>query len=226
MSVRLTVYFLLPFRMKKSTLGLIGGASALAVGAPLLLPLMAYAATASSASSAKTARPAPTQACVQAMAAQDADFLAHIDAMIAAQKAATQAHKDALTAAAALTDDAQRQAAVQKANQAFRTAMDAVRKDDKTAADAVRAACGAAGKGGMMEGMHGPNGKMRGPGMDNLAQKLGLTDAQLKEELKAGKTLQQIAQEKGVTLPAPTAKGGMMRWGHQKNASSSSVSAQ
>lgn len=169
--------------MKKSTLGILGGASLLAVGAPLLLPLMAYAATASSSSSVKArtmTRPVPTQACVQALAGKDADFLAHIDARIAAQKAATQTHKDALTAAAALTDDTQRQAAVQAADKAFRTAMDAAMASDKTAMDAVAAACGKTmggpGPMGMMgaKGMGGPgrgHAMMQGKGMMHWGKK-------------------------------------------------------
>jgi hypothetical protein len=73
-------------------------------------------------------RTPPTQAQVQDMIKRDDTFLQNIDAMTAAHKTAMQAHKAALTAAAAITDDAQREAAVKKANDDLRTAMQAAAK--------------------------------------------------------------------------------------------------
>jgi hypothetical protein len=220
---------------KKFLLGFATGAATLAVAVPLLAQVSSAADDSSVAS-----KPGMTQACVQALAARDAAVLSGIDAMNAARKAAIQARQTALTAAAALTDEAARKAAVQKANQDFQAAMQAARKSNtaqQTAMDAVKTACGR-GRGLMDDdGMGGPGprgngpmigkGEMRAPHMQGLAKKLGMTEDELQAALKSGKTIEQLAQEKGVTLPPPPAGGkhgdrGMMR-GWKKGTSSSSA---
>jgi len=165
-----TVISLPLFSMKKFTTGVIVGISSVAVAIPVLAQLASAASgdTSSAASSFAKTRPVPTQACIEAMAAQDTNFLAHIDATIAAQKAATQAHKDALLAAASITDNTERAAALKKANEDFRTAMKNAmgsQADIKASMDALKAACGNGmgfgGPGMMMFG--GPVGsEMRG----------------------------------------------------------------
>jgi hypothetical protein len=94
------------------------------------------------------------------MAGKDDAFLSTVDAMIDAQKTATQAHKAALVLAAGNSDDAQRAAAVKKADSDFHTAMQAEMSSQsasqKSAMDALKTAC--AGSMGMRDGM------MRGPG--------------------------------------------------------------
>lgn len=132
-------------------------------------------------------RPAPSQACVQALVEKDTKFLASIDAMTAAHKAAVQAHKDALTAAAALTDDTQRKTAVDAAHQAFREAMKATmdaQGDHKAEMEALKAACGDSlgfghhfggpmirGKGPMKGGFHmNQDGQGRGPRTDVISE--------------------------------------------------------
>lgn len=205
---------------KSFTYGAVAGISSIALAIPLLAQISSAASTGSSATTTTpgVTRPAPSQACVQALAAKDASFLSTIDAMIAAQKTATQTHEDALTAAAAITDDTQRAAAVKAADQAYRTAMQTAMQtqmtNGKTQMDALKTACGNA-EGGMsglgfgsgpMDGWnHGPmKGSMRGGMMNStaLATKLGITADQLKTELQSGKTIQDIAKEHGVTLPA------------------------
>ena len=50
--------------------------------------------------------------------------------------------------------------------------------------------------------------RVYGPGMrmENLTEKLGMTEAELKTALEGGKTIQEIATEKGVELPEPKLK--------------------
>ncbi len=203
--------------MKKFTLGMIAGASSLAIAVPLIAQFASAASSTGSSSNARTL-PIPTQACVQALAGLDDARLSSMDAMMAAEKQALKAQRDALAAAASIADDTKRQAAVQQANQDFRTAMQAMEQSDamKSAMDTVKSACGNAGFGmggmgmGMFGGMMGHGPREGAP--ENLAQKLGMTTDELKAELQSGKTPEQIAQEHGITLPA---KGGMMRGGHR-----------
>ncbi len=147
--------------MKKFTLGVATGMTSLAIAIPLLAQ-GSLAASSSAATGRTTAanRPVASQACIQAMAQKDDLFLSHIDAKTAAQKTATQAHKTALTAAAGIADDTQRKDALKKAEDDFRTAMQAVMDANKTDTTAlmqtIRTACGNANGMGMGMGMHGP----------------------------------------------------------------------
>ncbi len=128
-------------------------------GAVVLSALSLALAQSSSTPSSADTRPTPSQACVEALAGMDAAMLEDIDAMTTTHKTALQAHKDALTAAAAITDDAQRQDAVKKANEDIRMAMKTFMESHKDAhqapMDAVKSACGDMGPRGMKM-MHGP----------------------------------------------------------------------
>jgi hypothetical protein len=54
----------------------------------------------------------------------------------------------------------------------------------------------------------------RGPGVAELAEKLGMTEDELKEAMKDGEDLRALAEEKGVGFPFPPAGG----WrGHMKS---------
>ncbi len=223
--------------MKKSFLiGATAGATSLAIAVPLLAQMVSAASgTATTTADVLKTRPVPSQACVQAMADQDGKFLANVDAMIAAQKAATKAHHDALVAAAAITDDTARGEAIKAAQEALRTAMDAAFKaDDKKAdMDAMKTACGDSFRffggpgmgGGMKFKMH-----MKGPMGGKLAEKLGMTETELKAAIDSGKTIEQIATEKGVTLPARPEghrnMKGMMRFMHDDDGETNDDSAQ
>lgn len=182
--------------------GTITGVSALALAVPVFAQVSSGA---SSASTTSTDLPAPSQACILALAEADAKMLATIDAMTAAHKAATQARMEALKSAAAIADDAQRRAAVQKANEDMRAAMEAVRPagaDETNPMAAVKEECG-----DTLHGLGGPMFMMKmggrghhGPEM--LAEKLGMTADELKAALDSGKTIEQIAEENGIELPA------------------------
>ncbi len=206
--------------MKTFTTGAIAGASSLLLAVPLLAQMAGAASdtTSSTAADALADRPVPSQECVKTMADHEGTMLAGLDTHIAAHKAALTAHHDALAAAATIVDDTARKNAIQKANEAMRTAMEAARPDDatmKAQMEAMHKACGdefhfgmAMGAPGMMMKFDGgPGGRGHGPRMENLAEKLGMTDDELKAALEAGKTIPQIAEEKGVDLPEPPIHG-------------------
>ncbi|MDD5041571.1 MAG: hypothetical protein PHX87_03960 [Candidatus Peribacteraceae bacterium] len=128
--------------MKKYMFGTIVGISSL-----ILIPILATAASsASGESKTPRQRPVPSQACLQAQVAEQDLMLSTFDATFDARKVAMQAHRDALAAAASISDETQRQAALQQANEDFRTAMKAMMPEDstqmQTAREAVRDACG------------------------------------------------------------------------------------
>lgn len=163
--------------MKKSfVFGVVAGVSALAIA----VPLVAQISSAQSVSSGNASlRSTPSVACVQAMADAEGVRLAAMDAMHQAHKAALQVHSAALQTAAAITDDAQRQEAIGKANEDLRTAMQAARDargDPKEQRDALQAACGNAGFRGLGVGMGGGFMGMKGPrgmGMHGKGGKMG-----------------------------------------------------
>ncbi len=147
----------------------------------LAVPLIVQVSSAASGQSSgvggmfgKREMPAPSQACVQALAGKDTAMLGTMDAMMAKHKIAMTAHRDALVLAADIQDETQRQAAVKKANDDMHTAMKADREAGetetmKTAMEAVKTACGNMGGRGMMGGgkgfmgMKGPHRGPRGP---------------------------------------------------------------
>lgn len=195
----------------KFTLGVIAGMSSLSLAVPVLAQVAGAqmadeaAVQTSSAPDAggnaffkKFRAPDLTQAGVQSMIDHDTAFLANIDAAIAVQKSAIQARVSALTAAASITDDTQRQDAVKAAQDAFRASIEAAITAHPDLKAALR--------------FDGPEfRKHGGPGHGgfDLAAKLGMTGDELKAELDAGKTIEDIAAEKGVTLPARPERGGM-----------------
>lgn len=229
--------------MKKSFIaGAAAGASSLAVAIPLLAQMAGAQSASSAATDVLKTRPVPSQACVQALATRDASALAQIDTHVAAHKSALQARQSALSAAASITDDTARQEAVKAAHEAFRTAMEASMgsKEDRQAdMEALKTACGDAFRGLGGPGMMGKD--MGGPGMKgghhggksimklDLGEKLGMTAEELKAELDAGKTIEDIAAEKGVELPARPEgmmRGGMMGFGRDHQGTSSETTEQ
>ncbi len=136
-----------------------------------------------------------TQEDIQQMIARDDAFLANIDDLIASRKAATQTHRAALAAAASITDETERQEAVQKAHEDMRAAMEAY----------MAAHPGLKEMGMMMHvgrGRGRGHGHMRGPGPEKLAETLGMTEEELRAAFDSGKTIEEIATEKGIELPA------------------------
>lgn len=189
---------------KKFMLGALSGVSALAIG----FPVLAQVAGAQTVSGTDVpafenrlfVRPALTDEQLQKMIARDQAVLDNLDELASSILSATQAHKDALTAALTIADEDARKEAVRDAEEARRESMKAFMEANPDL------------KGAMPFG--GPHG--RGPGPEMLAEKLGMTADELKAELDSGKTIEQIAEEKGVDLPARPmgghrgAMGGML----------------
>lgn len=199
--------------MNKFSMGAVAGAASLLVAVPLLAQFAG--AQSATSSSATGARVTPTQACVQAMADLASAHLDEFDNESSSRKAALEKKANALKAAAGIADDTEREAALKALHedrQAPPTPSDAVTK----AMDAVKTACGdtmmfRGGFGGPM--MHGGMFHMKA----NIAGKLGMTEDELKAAIAGGKTIEQIAQEKGVTLPARPQGMHGMRFGWDKS---------
>ncbi|MDD5055113.1 MAG: hypothetical protein PHZ00_02480 [Candidatus Peribacteraceae bacterium] len=200
--------------MKKSALfGTLAGGIAIAVAVPFVTQFASAQSSSVSSVSPRT-RPVPSQACVQSMASAGDTSLSFFDQMNAARKTAVTARSAALKAAAALTDDTARQTAVTKAGEDFRIAMQTAMETKSTAMksshDAMQTACGDSrgfglmmGKGGRgMMGKGQGQGLGKGPNLEMMAATLGITVDQLTSEIAGGKTIEQIAKEHGVTLPA------------------------
>lgn len=191
------------------TLGAVSGVTALAIGFPIAAQF-AGAQSSADTGSAMTDRPGMQQRAplsqddVQEMVDRDNAILLHVDDYVSIVKGAVQNHRIALQAAADIEDETERNDAVRAANEAMRTEIHDAVEADADLKDAMPM--------GMMMGMggRGPGGP-GGPGgkgphgfpPEMLAEKLGMTADELKAELDAGKTIQQIAEEKGVDLPAP-----------------------
>lgn len=194
----------------KFLLGAVSGVTALAVGFPILAQVAGAQTTTASSQPVmedrwSAERPALDADALQEMIDRDQALLDNVDEMVMALKSATQAHKDALTSALSIADEDARADAVRAANEARRSAMEAAIEANPDLKGVLP--FGPGGRGG-----HG--GMMRGHGPEKLAETLGLTADELKTQLDAGKTIEEIAAEKGVTLPErPAFGGGMMRHG-------------
>lgn len=215
-----TIYFF-PHPSMKNHRFLLGAASGMTALA-LAVPALAQVAGAQGAPSADTApqdkttmaqrmRGSLTADQIKEMAAHDDAFLANVDGAVSVLKAATQAHRDALNAAATIGDETTRQEAVQKANETYRTAIESAIAANPDLKEGFRFGP----MGGHGFGMKG--GMRHGPG--DLAKKLGMTGDELKAALDAGKTIEEIAQEKGIELPARP-EGGRGMFGGQKSSDS------
>jgi len=180
----------------KFTLGIVSGMSILALAVPLLAQ---GSSAAFSGTTTGTDRLAMKQENITDRIARDDAFLANVDAMVSIQKSATQTHRNALTAAAALTDETAQQEAVRAADEAYRTTIQDAMKANPDLKSAMMPFGG--------RGHGGPGGMGRGPDTEDLASKLGMTETELKAALEGGKTIQEIATEKGVTLPTPPKDG-------------------
>ncbi len=165
--------------MKSFTKGFAAGATALAVG----VPLMAQVALAASAGNEPSAippgeeRPAPSQPCTEAMAHLASAHVDVFDEMSKVRKEKMIAHRDALVAASQIADDAQRAQALKDAHEAMRPSGDKeIPAAVQTAMDEVRTACGNMMKfkgrrGGPMGGHGGPfMMKMKGEEADGARE--------------------------------------------------------
>ena len=193
--------------MNKFTLGVIAGISTLTLAVPAIAQISSAASVVSSAVTEAPFknRPPLTQQQVQDIITKTDSFLANIDAFTTVQKGAAQTLKTALTAAPSITDETERNAAVKKAMQDGHTTI-------QSALTAHPELKGAMHPFGGPKGMRG-HGMGHGPKAAKLAEKLGMTEAELKAAFDSGKTIEEIATEKGITLPSRPAfmgKHGMM----------------
>lgn len=201
--------------MKKSfTLGAVSGITALAIGFPLAAQFAGAEESSSSAKSTDRAafhQKAPlSQEDVEAMIEHDNQFLLHIDAFVAIQKEATQNHRIALQAAADIVDETERNDAVKAAHDAMRQEIEEAIEADPELKDLKMMRMGHGGPGGHGKGPHGP-------GPEKLLEELGMTPEEFKAALDSGKTIDEIAEERGITLPPRPPRG--MGWGAPRDAS-------
>ncbi len=191
----------------KFALGAIAGMSTLALAVPAIAQIAGAQTAASSSATgvsdtATIFRPAPKQMTVEELIARDDAFLANIDTFVALQKSAMMTHRAALAAAASITDTTEQRAAVRAAHEAMRTTIQGAIAANPDFQFMMKPFGGHGGRGGH----HGH----KGPKMMLLAEKLGMTEAELKAAIDGGKTIEQIAAEKGITLPAHPAFGEKM----------------
>ncbi len=185
---------------KTFTYGALTGIAGLALAVPVLAQVPASSSADTSSIPETIERFAPralTQAQVRQMADRDQTVLDNIDAMTSILKTDLQEKKTALSAAASIVDDDARNEAVKAAHDAFRAAMESAVEANPDL------------KGMMLfGGGHGMRGGPDGHMKINLAEKLGMTETELKAAVDSGKTIEEIAAEKGVTLPArPEGRG-------------------
>ncbi len=151
--------------MKSFTKGFAAGATALAVGVPLMAQMALAASADQAVSQAADAqdRPSPSQPCTEAMAHLASAHVDVFDEMNKTRKEKMIVHRDALVAAAAIADDAQRAEALKSAHEAMKpTEERTIPAAIQTAMDAVKAACGDTM---MFKGRHGGMGGHGGPFM-------------------------------------------------------------
>ena len=192
---------------KTFTLGAVTGISAIALAFPVLAQVPAGAATGDDVTVPppfEMRKPDTSVEGIQSMIDRHQAFLDNVDALVSAQKASVQSLIDDLTAALALTDDDARQEAVRAAHEEHRAAREAALAEHPDLKMLLHAK-------GRKHG-HGPKGGM-------LAEKLGMTPEELRSEIESGKTIERIAEEKGVALPTPPMGGrGMFRLGASSEA--------
>jgi hypothetical protein len=204
--------------MKKSfTLGAASGMSVLSLAVVLLAQTVGAQSSGGTAEATRMAdHPTPSQECVTAMADMHESHLANMDTMHEAHKTMMTAYSEGLRDAAEIADDEARAEAIKKIREDMRTAMEAARPNEENTAlrDALKDACGDTmmlmghGGPGMMGGGHMKMKMHNGKGM--LAEKLGMTEDELKSALQEGKTIEDLAQEAGVELPPRPEMGKRM----------------
>lgn len=179
--------------------GLVAGMSTLALSLPVF-------AQVSSSSSSETAPPQDivfsksfSQEDIQTMIERDDAFLEHADEIFALHKNAITAHKNALTTAATIEDETERQAAVRAAHEAMHETIKAAIEANPDLKGAMLMPFG---------GMKVHKFRMHGPGPGMFLEKLGMTPQELKAAIESGKTLEEIAEEKGIELPARAERAG------------------
>lgn len=221
-------FYFFPFRYmnKAFTAGALAGVGSLVVAVPLIAQL-SFAADDDVSAMANHA--VPSQECLLAMVDLEDAHLAHVDEMTAFHTEQMQKHRDALAEIAAISDDTERADALKQMREDMRTNKEDMTppEDVQAAMDAAKEACGntmmfghGPGHGG--PGMHGMMDEGRGP--EKLAELLGMTTDELRAALDSGTTIEELASQKGVELPARPEGGprghmpfmGMMRGGEDQ----------
>jgi hypothetical protein len=197
--------------MKKNTfaLGALSGMSILALAFPIAAQISSAQGIDEAAPSEGTRaitfpfRGPMTQEDLQARIDKDTALLGNIDAIVALHKSAIQTRLTALSAAIAIDDATARQEAIHAADEEFRATIHAAMEANPDLHFGMHMGFG--------KGPHGFRGHRFGPG--DLAAKLGMTEEEFKAEIDAGKTIEHIAEEQGIELPARPAFpfGGHMR---------------
>jgi hypothetical protein len=177
------------------------GAGFLAAASAAALAVPVFAQTNSSAAASETGdklirfeRHLPmTQDQLREMVERQESFLANFDQIAALHKGALTEHVAALKIAAEIGDETRREEAVRSAHETMRERMEAAIEANPDL------------KGGMLflggpGGHHGMRG--HGPMKGMLAEKLGMTPDELRAVLESGKSIEEIAEERGVELPA------------------------
>lgn len=191
--------------MNKFRLGIITGMSSIIIAVPVISQVAGAQSSTASTRTTASSHVAPTQACVLAMTTVDELRLKNFDTEMAAHKQQLQTRVSTLKSAAALTDDAAREDALKQMREDMQkshdTMKDSVNPEIKTAMDAVRKACG--------DSFMQDHGQKKGPRMMGsmkkdpafMANKLNMTADELKAALDSGKTIKDLATEKGIDLP-------------------------
>lgn len=201
--------------MNKFRLGIITGMSSMVIAVPIL-SVAAYAQSSTSTEAAVQA--IPSQACVEALANVEQMRLDQFDLMNDKRKEGIKQRVDSLRTAAAITSATDRQAALKQMRETEKALHDTMKEDVsdeiQAAMDAVKTACGDTFK-MRMEGFgerHPMIGKMMDKAPAFIAEKLGMTEDELKAAMDGGKTIKEIAEEKGIELPAPPRGRHMMEF--------------
>lgn len=200
--------------MNKFRLGIITGMSSLIVA----VPMIAQISSAQSSSGSSAADIVPTQACVAAMADLEEAHLAQFDVMNEQRKQGIQTRITALNSAAAIADDAARQDALKQMREDMKSQIGGMKNSIpaslQTAMDAVKEACGDTFKMkfNAFKGDHPMFGAFVERVSGKLAETLGMTEDELKAAIESGKTIREIAEEKGVDLPMPERGHRMMKF--------------
>ncbi len=191
--------------MNKFTLGVVAGMSSLTLAVPLVAQL-SFAETVTDSEGILVNRRTPTQECLLAMVSLEDAHLAHFDEMQTTMKQEMQSRRDGLSTVANISDDTARAEALKQMHEDKRAEFEAkeleIPADVEAAQAAVKEACGdtfmffGKGHGPMMKMMHGPGGRH-----GVLLEKLDMTEKELKAALESGKTIEELAEEKGVELP-------------------------
>lgn len=219
--------------MNKFTLGAVAGMTTLIIAVPVIAQISS-AATEDVITFSGEDLPTPTQECLVARVALEEAHLANFDTQTAAHKQQMQAHVNGLKAASQIADEDARNEALKDMREDMHVAMEALHESQPEAITAamegVKEACGDAfgfGHGMFMKaigpmrmGMAPHAGKFmvklgEGEHPEFILEKLGMTAEELDAAIESGKTIQDIAEEKGIEIPAKGKRMHFFKFDHE-----------